>query len=57
MRVPSDKITTIRSYLVGIYVNIKDIGYLCKLLKLYFIIYLDRDHVLYKGRIQVGQIR
>ena len=43
--VPSDKITVIRSYLVGIYVNIKVIRYLGKLLKLFFIIYLGRYHI------------
>ena len=39
--VPSDKITDIISYLVSIYIKIKDIGYLGKLLKLGFIIYLS----------------
>ena len=44
-KVPSDKITIIRSYLVSIYVKIKYIVYLGKLLKLYFIIYLVRDYI------------
>ena len=43
--VPSDKIDVIRSYLVGIYVKIKDIRYLGKLLKLGFIIHLARYHI------------
>ena len=43
--VPSDKFDAIRSYLVGIHVIIKDIWYLGKLLKLWFIIYLYRDHI------------
>ena len=43
--VPSDKIALIRSYLVSIYVKIKDIGYLGKLLKLFFIIYLGKYHI------------
>ena len=43
--VPSDKLDVIRSYLVSIYVKIKDIGYLGKLLKLWFIIHLARDHI------------
>ena len=34
-----------RIYLVSIYFKIKDIGYLSKLLKLNFIIYLARDHI------------
>ena len=41
----SDKITFIRNYLIGIHVKIKDIGYLGNLLKLWFIIYLARDHI------------
>ena len=44
-RVSGDKITFIRSYLVGIHVKIQDIGYLGKLLKLGFIIYLARYHI------------
>ena len=44
--VPSDKITIIRTYLVDIYIKIKDIVYLVsKLLKLCFIIYLARYHI------------
>ena len=43
--IPSDKIDDIRSYLVSIYVKIKDIGYLGKLLKLCFIIYLAKYHI------------
>ena len=43
--VPSDKIAIIRSYLVSIYIKLKDIGWLGKLLKLCFIIYLARDHI------------
>ena len=42
---PNDKIVGIRSYLADIYVKIKDIWYLDKLLKLRFIIHLDRDHI------------
>ena len=44
-RFPSDKINIIRSYLVSIYVKIKDIRYLDKLLKLFFIIHLTRYHI------------
>ena len=43
-----DKIDVIRSYLVNIYIKIKDIGYIGKLLKLLFIIYLTRDHIKYE---------
>ena len=43
--VPSDKIDVIRTYLISIYVKIKDIRYLGKLLKLWFIIFLSRDHI------------
>ena len=43
--VPSDKIVVIRSYLVSIYIKIKDIKYLDKLLKLMFIIRLARYHI------------
>ena len=39
------KIVVIRSYLTDIHFKIKDIGYLGKLLKLGFIIYLARDHI------------
>ena len=43
--VPSDKIDVIRSYLVSIYLKIKDIGYLGKLLKLcMFVLVFIFDH-------------
>ena len=43
--VPSDKLNVIKSFLTGIHFKIKDIGYLGKLLKLGFIIYLAKDHI------------
>ena len=54
--VPNDKLDAIRSYLVGIHVKVKDIGYLGKLLKLCLIIYLGRDHILEEYRsIKLGK--
>ena len=43
--IPSDKITVIITYLVSICVEIKDIGYLGKLLKIRILIYLGRDYI------------